>query len=65
MQKRPINSYKARTLKESTEFGNKTNEIIERRAKEMTISMVEAFKDKLVALRRYETTDTPEYGLYY
>ena len=31
----------------------------------MTVSMVEAFKDKLAALRRYETTDTPEYGLYY
>ena len=65
MQKRPINSYKARTLKESKEFGNKTNEIIESRTKEMTVSMAEAFKDKLAALRRYETTDTPEYGLYY
>lgn len=65
MQKRPINSYKARTLKESKEFGKKTNEIIESRTKEMTVSMAEAFKDKLAALRRYETTDTPEYGLYY
>jgi len=64
MPKRPVNSYKARTLKQSIEFGIKKEEIIERRSKEMTISMAEAFKDKLAALRRYETSDTPEYYLY-
>ena len=64
MPKRPINSYKARTLKQSIKFGNKGEEIIERRSQEMTISMAEAFKDKVAALRRYETSDTPEYYLY-
>lgn len=64
MPRRPVNSYKARILKESTGFGIKGEEIIERRSKEMTISMAEAFKDKLAALRRYETSDTVEYYLY-